>query len=242
MRTARPARAPAAYEIDLVDIIRPQLVANPRLKVIVCTPRVADFDVSKQGWVWSAYAERKQAFQDLMAAAQPRVAGFHPIGFPGRSSPMRSTTIIVDDVWCMVGTSHFRRRGMTFDGAADVASIDRQINHGYSAGIARFRQVLMAQRLGVDVPTTPTAATSLWIRLAQPESAFAAVRDLLVEGGQGRLSAIWEGPKGNLCRQSATILRIPTVHQARTSLRSLLLLWPANNRGVRMSRGPGLDL
>jgi len=210
--------------------------------VIVCTPRVADFDVSKQGWVWSAYAERKQAFQDLMAAAQPRVAGFHPIGFTGRSSPMRSTTIIVDDVWCMVGTSHFRRRGMTFDGAADVASIDRQINHGYSAGIARFRQVLMAQRLGVDVPTTPTAATSLWIRLAQPESAFAAVRDLLVEGGQGRLSAIWEGPKGNLCSQSATILRIPTVHQARTSLRSLLLLWPANNRGVRMSRGPGLDL
>ena len=70
MRTARPARAPAAYEIDLVDVIRAQLVANPRLKVIVCTPRVADFDVSKQGWVWSAYAERKQAFQDLMAAAQ----------------------------------------------------------------------------------------------------------------------------------------------------------------------------
>jgi len=197
VRTARPARAPAAHEIDLVDVIRAQLVANPRLKVIVCTPRVADFDVSKQGWVWSAYAERKQAFQDLMAAAQPRVAGFHPIGFTGRSSPMRSTTIIVDDVWCMVGTSHFRRRGMTFDGAADVASIDRQINHGYSAGIARFRQVLMAQRLGVDVPTTPTAATPLWIRLAQPETAFAAVRDLLVEGGQGRLSAIWEGPKGN---------------------------------------------
>jgi hypothetical protein len=146
--------------------------------------------------VWSAYAERKQAFQDLMAAARGRVAGFHPMGFPGRSSPMRSTTVIVDDVWCMVGTSHFRRRGMTFDGAADVASIDRQITHGYSSAIARFRQVLMAQRLGVDVPTTPSAATSLWIRLAQPGSAFGAIRDLLIDGGQGRLSPIWEGPKG----------------------------------------------
>ena len=152
-----------------MDVIRAQLVANPRLKVIVCTPRLSDFDAGKQGFVWSAYAERTQAFQDLMAAAQARVAGFHPIGFPGRSSPMRSTTIIVDDVWCMVGTSHFRRRGMTFDGAADVASIDRQITHGYSAAIARFRQVLMAQRLGVDAPATPTAAGSLWIRLAQPE-------------------------------------------------------------------------
>jgi hypothetical protein len=96
----------------------------------------------------------------------------------------------------MVGTSHSRRRGMTFDGAVDIASIDRQIAHGYSQAIARFRQVLMAQRLGVDVPTTPTAATSAWIRLAQPDSAFGAIRDLLIEGGQGQLSPIWEGPKG----------------------------------------------
>jgi hypothetical protein len=193
-RTARPAGPPDAHEIDLVDIIRQQLVANPRLKVIVCTPRVPDFDPSRGGWVRTAFAHRKEAITLLSSAAQARVAAFHPIGFPGRSSPLRTTTIIVDDVWCLVGTSHFRRRGMTFDGAADVASIDRQIAHGYAAAIANFRQRLMAQRLGVNVPTVPDQATAIWVRLAQPETAFSVVAELLNEAGEGRLTPIWAGP------------------------------------------------
>jgi hypothetical protein len=110
---------------------------------------------------------------------------------------LRTTTIIVDDVWCLVGTSHFRRRGMTFDGAVDVASIDRQIAGGYSKSIALFRQTLMAQRLGVDVPIAATNVNALWVRLARPEPAFAAVAELLDEGGEGRLTAMWAGPDDN---------------------------------------------
>ncbi len=193
-RAASPPVPPLPHEIDLVDIIRSQLVARPRLKVIVCTPRLPDFAAAKQGWVRAAFAQRKQAVLDLTAAANARVAAFHPVGFPGRSSPIRSTTIVIDDVWCLVGTSHFRRRGMTFDGAADVASIDRQVAKGYSAGIARFRQVLMAQKLGLDVPATPAAATALWVRLAELESAFSVVAELLGEGGQGRITPVWAGP------------------------------------------------
>jgi len=48
-RTARPVGAPAAHEIDLIDVIRTQLVANPRLKVIICTPRLPDFDTEAGG-------------------------------------------------------------------------------------------------------------------------------------------------------------------------------------------------
>ena len=193
-RTARPSGPPAAHEVDLVEIIRERLVADPRLKVIVCTPRLPDFDPSRQGWVRTAFAHRKEAVTVLTAAAQPRVAAFHPIGFPGRSSPLRTTTIIVDDVWCLVGTSHFRRRGMTFDGAADVVSIDRQIAKGYSSTVAKFRQTLMAQRLGIDVPTTVDQASASWVRLAQPESAFSVVAELLDQGGEGRLTPIFAGP------------------------------------------------
>ena len=196
-RTARPVGAPAAHEIDLIDVIRAQLVANSRLKVIICTPRLPDFDASRQGWVRTAFGHRKQAILDLTAAAGTRVAAFHPIGFPGRASPMRSTTIIVDDIWCMVGTSHLRRRGMTFDGAADVASIDRVVTRGYSTAITRFRQVLMAEKLGVDVPAAAAVATALWVRLAQPESAFGVIAELLVEGGLGRIAPIWAGPTDN---------------------------------------------
>jgi hypothetical protein len=193
-RTARPAGPPAPHEIDLIDVIRAQLVANPRLKVILCTPRLPDFDASRQGWARTAFAHRKQAVLDLTAAAQARVAAFHPIGFPGRASPMRSTTVIVDDAWCLTGTSHLRRRGMTFDGGVDVVSLDRAIARGYSASIARFRQTLMAEKLGVDVPSTVAAATALWVRLARPESAFGAVAELLTEGGLGRIAPIWAGP------------------------------------------------
>src|SRR5258707_1017575 len=83
---------------------------------------------------------------------------------------------------------------MTFDGAVDVASIDRQIAKGYSASIAKFRQTLMAQRLGVEVPATVDQASAPWVRLAQPESAFSVVAELLNEGGEGRLTPIWAGP------------------------------------------------
>jgi hypothetical protein len=192
--TARPAGAPIGHQIDLVQLLGAVLEDNPRLKLAICTPRLPDFAPDKQGWVRTAFRHRKEAIDFLASKAKPRLAAFHPIGFPGRSSPMRTTTIIVDDVWCFVGTSHLRRRGMTFDGAVDVASIDRQIAKGYSSAIARFRQVLMAQRLGVDVPTSPTNTGALWVRLAQPESAFGAVAALLNEGGEGRLTAMFAGP------------------------------------------------
>ncbi len=202
-RTARPAGAPT----DFVQMLGTLLEENPRLKLVICTPRLPDFATDKQGWVRAAFAHRKEALQFLIAKAKAlaeaanekraRVAAFHPIGFPGRSSPLRTTTVIVDDVYCLVGTSHFRRRGMTFDGAADIASIDRQIAKGYSAAIAQFRQKLMAQRLGVDVPTSPINSSALWTRLAQPESAFAAVADLLDEGGEGRLAPVFAGPDDN---------------------------------------------
>ena len=200
--TVRPATPPAAHE--LVQMLVGLLESNPRLKLMICTPRLPDFAPDKQGWVRTAFKHRKDALELLISRARAladaanekraRVAAFHPIGFPGRSSPLRTTTIIVDDVYCLVGTSHFRRRGMTFDGAVDIASIDRQISRGYSAATAQFRQKLMAQRLGVDVPTSPTNSSALWTRLAQPESAFGAVADLLDAGGEGRLTPVFAGP------------------------------------------------
>jgi hypothetical protein len=195
--TARAGDGPTNQVINLVQLLGDMLDDNPRLKLAICTPRLPDFAADKQGWVRTAFTHRKEAINFLASRAKPRVAAFHPIGFPGRSSPLRTTTIIVDDVWCLVGTSHFRRRGMTFDGAVDVASIDRQIAGGYSKSIAQFRQALMAQRLGVDVPAAATSASALWVRLARPESAFAAVAELLDEGGEGRLTAMWAGPDDN---------------------------------------------
>ncbi|MBD1874507.1 hypothetical protein H6F75_13525 [Nodosilinea sp. FACHB-131] len=192
--TARSDGPPLAHEIDLVEVIRQGLQDNSRLKVILCLPRLPDFDSARANWVRTALAHRREAIETLTTQAQQRVAAFHPIGFPGRSAVLRSTTVIVDDIWCLVGTSHFRRRGMTFDGGVDVVSMDRSIAEGYSAGISRFRQELMAAKLGIDVPTVPDLASALWLRLQQPEAAFDAVVDLLRQGGLGRCTPIWVGP------------------------------------------------
>jgi hypothetical protein len=191
--TARPAGG-AAHAIDLVDLLRTRLLANPRLKVIVCVPRNPDFALDRGGWVRAALAHRRTAIEGLSAAARARVAAFHPIGFPGRPTAIRSTTVVVDDAWCMTGTAHLRRRGMTFDGSLAVAAFDRSLAEGYPVGIADFRRRLMAAKLGVTPAAAVGDATAAWVRLARLDSAFDLVADLLEQGGLGHCTPVWAGP------------------------------------------------
>jgi hypothetical protein len=222
-RTARPSGTPKAHEIDLVEVIRQRLADNPRLKVMVCVPRLPDFTPEKANWVRAALKHRKEAIETLTTQDRNRVAAFHPIGFPGRSAVMRSTVAIVDDIWCLVGTSHFRRRGMTFDGAVDVVSVDRSISDSYSSGISRFRQELMAAKLGVEIPASPETASALWIRLNQPEAAFDAIADLLQQGGLGRCTPVWAGPTDtSVIEQTANIADPDGVDETGSNLLSLL--------------------
>jgi hypothetical protein len=181
--------------LDLVALIDQRLNAVPGLKVIICVPRLPDFTPTKANWVRAAFAQRAAAIKKLAQDAPGRVVAFSPVGFPGRWSAIRSTVVLVDDVYALVGASHFRRRGMTFDGGAAVASMDRQLDGwGVSASIASFRQMLAARKLGVDVPSGPAATTALWTRLARPASMFATLVELLAEGGQGYCSPVWAGP------------------------------------------------
>jgi hypothetical protein len=178
-----------------VSLLGQRLTNVPRLKLIICVPRLPDFTPAKANWVRAAFAQRAAAITKLVQAAPGQVVAFSPVGFPGRWSAIRSTAMLVDDVYALVGTSHFRRRGMTFDGGVSVASMDRQLDGwGVSASIASFRQMLVARKLGVDVPSGPAATTALWTRLARPESMFAALGELLSEGGQGYCSPVWAGP------------------------------------------------
>ncbi|MEB3359849.1 MAG: hypothetical protein VKK04_24195 [Synechococcales bacterium] len=223
-RTAYPDGTPTAAEIDLVEVIRQQMADNPRLKVIICVPREPDFAAEKANWVRAALKHRKEAIEHLTGQDRQRVAAFHPIGFPGRSAVIRSTTVIVDDVWCLVGTSHLRRRGLTFDGGVDIVSLDRAIARGYSSRIAQFRQTLMAAKLGVEVPSSPETASPLWIRLFQPESAFDAIADLLQQGGLGRCRPVWEGPTDtSVMEQSLAIADPNGVDADESTLLSLFL-------------------
>ena len=174
------------------------LGANPRLRVMIAVPRDPDIDQSGtryERFVRAALAQRKEAIDALTTAHRTRVAAFHPAGFPGRTAFIRSTTVVVDDVWALVGTSHLRRRGMTFDGACDVASVDRNLDdRGASRAIRAFRRQLMATRLGLPVPASPAGASAMWTRLATGEGAFDVLADLLSAGGLGDRLPVWAGP------------------------------------------------
>ena len=145
------------------------------------------------GWSREHYKARTEAVGMLLAAAPDRIAVFHPAGFPGRTAYVRTTSVIVDDVWSLVGATHFRRRGMTFDGSVAVASFDRQMDNGYSKNVRTCRRTLMAAKMAIPAPG-PTSASADWLRLGHPESAFQLVTDWLAEGGLGLIQPLWPGP------------------------------------------------
>ncbi|MBC7926679.1 MAG: hypothetical protein H7039_13575 [Bryobacteraceae bacterium] len=196
-RTARPDGPVESYEVDLVNAIEASLVAHPNLKVIICVPRLSDFAANWKGWSRQHYKARNEAVGVVRSAAPDRVAVFHPVGFPGRTGFIRTTSVIVDDVWSLVGTAHFRRRGMTFDGSVSVASFDRALESGYSKKVRDYRRALMAQKMRVSAPALGQPPPGDWVRLARPESAFAMVQDLLAQGGLGRIQSLWTGPSDN---------------------------------------------
>lgn len=195
-RTARPVGTPAAHEIDLIALLAQRLTARPNLKVIIATPR--EGDLTPAPFARRAFAQRKEAYDLLASAAPGRVAAFHPKGFPGRAAQIRSTCVIVDDVWSLTGATHIRRRGMTFDGSAAVASFDRDIADGYSRKVQAQRVALLAARLGIARLDGDGLPTPEFLRLARPSSAFALIRDLLAQGGGGVVQPLWHGPQDSL--------------------------------------------
>ncbi|MEM8840532.1 MAG: hypothetical protein AAGD47_02040 [Pseudomonadota bacterium] len=196
-RTARADGPPEDHEIDLAQTLADRMTAMPSLRVAICLPRAGDFAPVYQGFVRQAIAARQEAIGLLNAVDEERVIVFHPKGFPGRAAEIRSTTVIVDDCWSMVGASHLRRRGMTFDGAADIVSMPYALGNGYASGLAAFRRDLMARKLGLE-PTLPADRQGeFWARLAEPLSAFKVFADLLDQDGAGMITPLWPGPDDN---------------------------------------------
>jgi hypothetical protein len=192
-RTARPTGPPTAEQVDLVAEIAASLALHANLRVVICTPRVADFAAKYPGWSRAHYKARTEAVGNLLALAPDRVAVFHPVGFPGRPAFIRTTSVVVDDVWCLVGATHFRRRGMTFDGSVAIASFDRQMDNGYSKKVRAYRRATMAAKMAIPTQTGVAPNTD-WVRLGSPAGAFDLVSAWLAQGGLGQIQSLWPGP------------------------------------------------
>jgi hypothetical protein len=191
-RTARPDATPQAHEVDLVEALADRLSAYANLRVLIALPLWPDAAPEYGGWIREAFAARNEAVDELVAVDPDRVTVFHPIGFPGRPAPLRTTVVVVDDVWALVGTSHWRRRGMTFDEGVDVVTIDRDLDdRGASRRIRTFRRSFLGSLVQVS-PDDVTSADA--IRLASPAGSFDLAHDLVAQEGLGRIRPFWRGP------------------------------------------------
>lgn len=211
--TSHPTGGPsdAAAAVDLVTELANRLTAEPRLRVVILVPRNIPFVTGYEPWSAHFYGARAAAATTLTGAGgtvaspagpRPRVLIAHPAGVPGRPLVIRTTTVIVDDVWCLTGTSTITRRGLTFDGATDVVLADWALDRGAGTAIRAHRRTLMAAHLGVGptpvgggAPPSPVGApTADWVRLHNPISAHEAFADLLSAGGAGKILPLWNGP------------------------------------------------
>jgi hypothetical protein len=189
--------AAAAHAVNLIDLLAARLLAAPGLHVMICVPRFADVAPGYEPVGAYEIADRLSLLSALQTPGvgdrrKSRVVPFHPIGFPGRPSRLETMTVIVDDVWALVGASTFRRRGLTFDGGADVVLTDTQLDRGRSSAIRDFRRRLMATRLGAESQSVGMRGAT-YARLDDGVEAFYAIKDMLVAGGLGRIELPWTG-------------------------------------------------
>jgi len=182
-----------SHEVDLVDLLRQRLANAPGLRVIIATPKRIPFGPGYESFAQYFHQARNAAVVSLQSAAPKRVVVFHPVGFPGRPEVIRGTTAVIDDVWALVGSSSFSRRGLTFDGSLDVSFLDRTLHQGSSSAIRALRKNAMARTLALTPPAPGQTASANFVRLEQPRAAFELVREIVERGGDGLVEPLWLG-------------------------------------------------
>ncbi|MCP9469002.1 MAG: hypothetical protein NNA31_03265 [Nitrospira sp.] len=180
------AGAARPYSRNLKSLLAARISSHPGLKVVICVPKVPDYG---KGYEQYRAKEVKDRFDLVLDLPSANVVSFHPVGFPGRPSRLESQVVIVDDEWAMVGSSSFRRRGLTFDGGSDLVWTDLERSDGAAPSIASFRKMLMAARLGI----TGNGFDSRRLMLEDVADVFHFIRETLRDGGLGRIEPLWNG-------------------------------------------------
>ncbi|MFT3953289.1 MAG: hypothetical protein QM722_02435 [Piscinibacter sp.] len=136
--------------IDLVGALTSRLAERPSLAVVLCVPqKFLPQQPRKLEAVRTAGV--RAALKTLLDAAPDSVVLFTPTAGPGRPLHMASTSVVVDDVWLLTGSTHLWRRGLSFDSSLAVALFDEATARGRPAALRQARRQLIADRLGVDV-------------------------------------------------------------------------------------------
>lgn len=124
------------------------------LHVVLCLPTLLSPGTPKQlQTVRDAAATA--AITALREAAGDRFAMFSPGAGGGRAVRFASTSVIVDDVFALTGTTHLWRRGLTYDSSLAAAVFDERLTEGRPQEVRTFRLQLLADRLGLATARVP---------------------------------------------------------------------------------------
>lgn len=149
-----------AMDSGLTGALVPILSRRPRLRVVVCLAGRGAAGIPTQlettRWTLST-----RALGALDAAAPGRVAAFMPSAGRDRALSIASTTVIIDDLYAITGTTHLWRRGRTFDSSVAVALFDTTLNAGRGSELVQLRETLLSARLGIPRNDLPTTAAGL---------------------------------------------------------------------------------
>jgi hypothetical protein len=165
--------------VDLLGALVTRMAERPGLVVVLCLPVFYDSRVPKPLQRVRDAALRRALDTLQGGGREARVAVFSPSAGPGRTLKLATTTVIVDDAWCLVGSTHLWRRGLSYDASYAVALFDDELAEGRPRELLDFRRRLTAKRLGVAVDEVPTDPVDLCV----------SVRIFVARGGFGRLAA-----------------------------------------------------
>lgn len=131
-----------------------RLAAQPGLCAVVCVP-IDTFVGAPKDFTRVRAETLKGALVALAAAAPGRFASFCPNAGAGRSLRLATTTVIVDDVFALVGSTPLSRRGLSFDSSLSAALFDEQNARGRGQSLTRLRRSLLSARLGLPSTLVP---------------------------------------------------------------------------------------
>jgi hypothetical protein len=150
----RRAHGPDDDRLDLLGTLIDRLGVKKGLRVIICTPARLAFRAPKKLQAIRDFT-LLAAINELRAVAADRIAVFSPGVGAGRALRMATTTVVVDDVFSVTGTTHLWRRGLTFDSSLAAAVFDERLSDGRPQEVRGFRRQLLADRLGVPFRRLP---------------------------------------------------------------------------------------
>lgn len=173
------AVGPAGDEINLINTLISRLSERPALRVVICTAQHSVESIPRR----LAALRRQRAIEAIDAlvdaAGEDRVVSFVPSTALGRDLRIASTTVIVDDVVALTGSTHLWRRGLSFDSALSLSFMDERLLDGRPADVISMRRQLLADRLGLERGAIPLDAGDC----------VALIRRLVNVGGVNRLAA-----------------------------------------------------